>query len=163
MRASYQRELDVVVAEAQVRFLAPARFDDQLTLEIAVARTDSQQGTLVHTFVRDLTTRREAEVARSMSLPRNCEDYGSGDGSPVQITVTERPGRMRIVAKDGALSPALAGVPKVFASGQGGLLDVLLAPDFAKSGIIYFSYGEPREDGKNGTTAARARLVLGGA
>src|SRR2546422_11418523 len=36
-----------------------------------------------------------------------------------RMLVTERPGRMRIVAKDGALSPALAGVPKVFASGQG--------------------------------------------
>ena len=36
-----------------------------------------------------------------------------------RMLVTERPGRMRIVAKDGALSPALGGMPKVFASGQG--------------------------------------------
>src|SRR5262249_14816203 len=43
-----------------------------------------------------------------------------------RMLVTERPGRMRIVARDGALSPALGGVPKVFASGQGGLLDVVL-------------------------------------
>src|SRR6516162_617140 len=43
-----------------------------------------------------------------------------------RMLVTERPGRMRIVAKDGALSPALGGVPKVFASGQGGLHDVVL-------------------------------------
>jgi len=39
-----------------------------------------------------------------------------------RMLVTERPGRMRIVGEDGKLSPALAGVPKVFASGQGGLL-----------------------------------------
>ncbi len=54
------------------------------------------------------------------------------------------------------------GLPEVAAVGQGGLLDVLLAPDFAKSGIIYLSYGEPREDGKNGTSVARAKLVFEG-
>ena len=56
----------------------------------------------------------------------------------------------------------LEGLPEVAAVGQGGLLDVLLAPDFAKSGIIYLSYGEPRGDGKNGTSVARAKLVFEG-
>ena len=65
-----------------------------------------------------------------------------------RLLVTERLGRMRLIDKDGKLSPAiLQGLPEVAAVGQGGLLDVLLAPDFAKSSIIYLSYGEPREDG----------------
>lgn len=77
-----------------------------------------------------------------------------------RLLVTERPGRMRIIGKDGKLSSAiLEGLPEVAAVGQGGLLDVLLAPDYEKSGIIYLSYGEPRGDGKNGTTVARAKLV----
>ncbi len=77
-----------------------------------------------------------------------------------RLLVTERPGRMRIIGKDGKLSAAiLEGLPEVAAAGQGGLLDVLLAPDYEKSGIIYLSYGEPRGDGKNGTTVARAKLV----
>lgn len=77
-----------------------------------------------------------------------------------RLLVTERPGRMRIIGKDGKLSAAiLEGLPDVAAVGQGGLLDVLLAPDYEKSGIIYLSYGEPRGDGKNGTTVARAKLV----
>src|SRR3979490_312262 len=42
-----------------------------------------------------------------------------------RMLVTERPGRLRIVGKDGKLSPALAGVPRVFARGQGGLHDVI--------------------------------------
>jgi glucose/arabinose dehydrogenase len=63
-----------------------------------------------------------------------------------RLLVTERPGRMRIVGKDGKLSPPLQGVPKVYASGQGGLLDVQLGPDFATSGLIYFSYAEPRTE-----------------
>lgn len=80
-----------------------------------------------------------------------------------RLLVTERLGRMRVISKDGKLSaPILEGLPEVAAVGQGGLLDVLLAPDFATSGIIYFSYGEPREGGKNATSVARAKLVLGG-
>ena len=79
-----------------------------------------------------------------------------------RLLVTERPGRLRVVGKDGKLSEPIAGVPDVAAVGQGGLLDVLLAQDFATSGTIYFSYAEPREGGKNGTSVARATLVLDG-
>jgi glucose/arabinose dehydrogenase len=79
-----------------------------------------------------------------------------------RLLVTERPGRMRLITKDGRLSPPITGVPEVAAVGQGGLLDVLLAPDFEKTQTIYFSYGEPRAEGKNGTTVARAKLVFDG-
>ncbi len=76
-----------------------------------------------------------------------------------RLLVTERPGRLRIVGADGMLSPSLQGVPKVYASGQGGLLDVQVAPDFATSGTVFLSYAEPREGSKNGTSVARAKLV----
>lgn len=74
-----------------------------------------------------------------------------------KFLVTERPGRMRIVDATGNVSAPLQGVPKVAAVGQGGLLDVALAPDFPQSRWIYFSYAEPR-DGGNGTSVARAKL-----
>jgi glucose/arabinose dehydrogenase len=73
--------------------------------------------------------------------------------------VTEKAGRLRIVAKDGQLGEPLAGVPKVDTTGQGGLLDVALDPDFAATSTIYLSYAEPRGDGRNGTSVARARLA----
>jgi len=76
-----------------------------------------------------------------------------------RLIVTERPGRVRIVAASGALSPPLQGVPRVYASGQGGLLDIALSPDFATTGLIYLAYAEPREGAKNGTSVARAKLV----
>ncbi len=76
--------------------------------------------------------------------------------------VTERAGRLRVLGADGKLSPAVAGLPAVFAEGQGGLLDVALDPDYAKNGLVYWTYAEPR-DGGNGTTAARGKLVLGAA
>jgi len=79
-----------------------------------------------------------------------------------RLLVSERPGRLRLIGKDGRLSAPLQGVPKVFASGQGGMLDVQPGPDFATSGLIYFSYAEPRDGGKNGTSVARGRLVTEG-
>jgi glucose/arabinose dehydrogenase len=76
--------------------------------------------------------------------------------------VTEKPGTLRIVGKDGKISEAIAGPPKVVDIDQGGLLDVRLAPDFASSGTLYLAYAEARDGNKNGTTVARARLALGG-
>ena len=65
-------------------------------------------------------------------------------------------GPLRIVAADGSLSAPVAGVPEVFAKGQGGLLDVALDPDFATTPWIYLSYSEPGEGG-GGTSVARGR------
>jgi glucose/arabinose dehydrogenase len=70
---------------------------------------------------------------------------------------------MRIVGKEGALSPPVAGLPPVDARAQGGLLDVALDPSFASNGLIYWSYAEPRDGGVNNTAVARGRLVADGA
>jgi len=75
-----------------------------------------------------------------------------------RMLVTERPGRLRIVTREGQVSAPIAGVPEVDARNQGGLLDVVLAPDFTQSRIIYFTYSERRGGGENTTTVARARL-----
>ncbi|MFL5001438.1 MAG: PQQ-dependent sugar dehydrogenase [Xanthobacteraceae bacterium] len=75
-----------------------------------------------------------------------------------RMLVTERPGRMRLVARDGKLSPPLGGVPKVFAQSQGGLHDVALDRDYAQNQTLYFCYAEPAGGGAR-TALARARLV----
>ncbi|MED5499403.1 MAG: PQQ-dependent sugar dehydrogenase [Pseudomonadota bacterium] len=73
--------------------------------------------------------------------------------------VTERPGRLRAVdLQSGTLSEPIEGLPEIDARGQGGLFDVSLDPDFADNRRIYFSYAEPRGDGKNGTAVARGVL-----
>lgn len=74
-----------------------------------------------------------------------------------RVLVTERPGRLRIIERDGQKGPPLAGVPAVDARGQGGLLDVELDPAFAVNRLVYLSYSEPREGG-NGTSVARGVL-----
>jgi aldose sugar dehydrogenase len=76
-----------------------------------------------------------------------------------RLMVTERPGRLRLLSKEGEVLSPISGVPEVYASGQGGLLDVALAPDFASSHLIYLSFAEPRGGGKNGTSVARGRFV----
>jgi aldose sugar dehydrogenase len=70
--------------------------------------------------------------------------------------VTERPGRLRRVGADGSVSDPLTGVPEVWARGQGGLLDVVLAPDFETSNRIYLSYSEAGDRGTAGTAIAHA-------
>ena len=77
-----------------------------------------------------------------------------------RVLVTERPGRLRIIERDGKAGPPIAGVPPVDAKGQGGLLDVALDPAFAKNRLVYLSYSEPREGG-NGTSVARGVLEGG--
>ena len=76
-----------------------------------------------------------------------------------RMLVTERPGRLRIVAKDGQLSPAVTGLPAMDARGQGGLLDVALDPAFSTNQLIYWSYSEPAEPMTNNTAVARGKLV----
>ena len=76
-----------------------------------------------------------------------------------KMLVTERPGRLRVVGADGKLSAAVTGLPAVFSRGQGGLLDVVLDPAFAKSNLIYWSFSEPQADGTNNTAVARGKFV----
>jgi glucose/arabinose dehydrogenase len=108
---------------------------------------------------KQVTTRPIAveTVARGLANPWGLAFLPEG-----RLLVTERPGRMRIIGGDGRLSAPLAGVPPVAARGPGGLLDVVLSPDFPSSSLVFFSYAEPREAGRNATAVARARLVTGG-
>ena len=78
------------------------------------------------------------------------------------MLVTERPGRLRIVDKAGALSAPVAGLPAVDTRDQGGLLDVAVDPAFAENNTIYFTFAE-LVDGKNGTALAKGTLVRGAA
>lgn len=126
----------------------------------------------------DKTPAQNAAAARPAPAKQNGQQVASERG-PVRLTriaeglehpwsvallpgggflVTERPGRLRRIGADGAVSAPLANLPKVWAKGQGGLLDVVLAPDFAGSKRIYLSYAEPGPDGSAGTAVATATL-----
>jgi glucose/arabinose dehydrogenase len=74
-----------------------------------------------------------------------------------RMLVTERTGTLRLVSKDGKLSPPLSGVPEVVVRGQGGLLDVAIDPDFKSNNLVYLSYSEGGEGGAS-TAVARGKL-----
>ena len=76
-----------------------------------------------------------------------------------RMLVSEKPGRLRLVSKEGALSKPLANVPAVLGRGQAGLLDVVLSPGFARDRTLFLSYAEPTA---NGGRTAVARAVLDG-
>ncbi|MGL4397319.1 MAG: PQQ-dependent sugar dehydrogenase [Hyphomicrobium sp.] len=98
-----------------------------------------------------------SEIAKGLEFPWGLQFLPDG-----RFLVTERPGRIRFISKDGKVSEPVAGMPHVVGGGQGGLLDVALAPDFATSGTIFFSYAEPRGSFSNGTSVVRAKLVTDG-
>lgn len=75
-----------------------------------------------------------------------------------RMLVAERPGRLRIIAADGRLSPPLGNVPKVYAVSQAGLMDILLARDFAQSRTIFVCYAEAAEGGGR-IAVLRARVI----
>jgi glucose/arabinose dehydrogenase len=93
-----------------------------------------------------------ASVAKGLDQPWGLAFLPDG-----RMLVTEKPGTLRIVGKDGAVSDPIRGVPKVIANGQGGLLDVALDPAFSENGLVYLSYSEPGEGGA-GTAVARGKL-----
>ncbi|MEN5112342.1 PQQ-dependent sugar dehydrogenase [Pseudomonas sp. TWI672] len=74
------------------------------------------------------------------------------------MLVTERSGNLRVVNAEGKVGPPISGVPKVWAEGQGGLLDVVLSPEFAQDRTVYLSYAEEGSDGKAGTAVGRGQL-----
>ncbi len=109
------------------------------------------------------TIQSEKHAFRVVTLVRGLENPWSiaflPDG---RMLVTEREGRLRIVGKDFKLDlKPVEGVPEVVATGQGGLFDVVLHPQYADNGWIYLAYNAP-DKGANaggwGTTLARGKL-----
>lgn len=75
-----------------------------------------------------------------------------GRGGQADMLVTEQPGRLRIVRGGKLLPNPVEGVPEVVYRGQGGLLDVVLHPDFVNNRLVYLSYSK-RTNGDSATTA----------
>lgn len=120
-------------------------------LALALAAADAAAQTLQEeTQLADLTVE---TVTRGLAHPWGLAFLPDG-----AMLVTERPGRLRLVTQDGAISDPIGGLPEIAAVGQGGLLDVALDPDFAETGRIFLSYSEGGANGTAGTAVASAVL-----
>ena len=91
-------------------------------------------------------------LASGLERPWAVEPLPNGD-----LLVTEKAGRLRVVGARGQVGEPIAGLPKVDARGQGGLLDVALSPGFQNDRTIFWTFSEPRQGG-NATSVARGVL-----
>ena len=109
----------------------------------------SSQALLVRSALHDFHV---VPVAETLVTPWSMAFLPDGD-----MLITERPGRLRIVRNGSLLPDPVAGVPEVFAEGQGGLLDVLPHPDFVSNHLLYLSYSAPN-GGESTTAVSRGRF-----
>jgi glucose/arabinose dehydrogenase len=118
-----------------------------LTLILAVSLSVAVTGqTTLRSALHDY---RVVTVADGLIQPWAIAFLPGGDA-----LITERPGRLRILRQGKVLPQAVDGVPKVFHSGQGGLLEVMPHPNFASNRLLYITYSKP------GNTEAESRTAL---
>jgi len=132
-----------------------------LLMGSAVLLMSSKENTAVHPSPAKLTAAdlQVETLVTGLNMPWATAFLPDGG-----LLVTERVGKLRLV-KDGALDPQeITGLPKILFKGQGGLLDVVLHPDYAANGWIYISYSSPKaageagDDGGANTALLRAKL-----
>jgi glucose/arabinose dehydrogenase len=96
---------------------------------------------------------RVVTVAEGLVQPWSIAFLPGGD-----ILITERPGRLRIMRNGKLLQQPVAGVPEVFSSSQGGLLEVAPHPNFASNRMLYLTYSKPLADKQSTTALVRGRF-----
>jgi len=137
---------------SQGRNISGAFFFVALVIVVLNVWFFSKAGGVDDVYPTDLYRVRVVTVARGLENP-----WGLAFLPDARMLVTERPGRLRYIDRIGNISKPLAGVPEVYARGQGGLLDVALDPHFADNKLVYLSYAEPGKEG-GGTAVGRGRL-----
>ena len=129
----------------------------RLMIRLSQARL-LQQASLCLLLIAQLTLGAQAAdyrvetVAQGLNFPWCVAFLPDG-----RLLVTQRSGELRYISEDGAVSEPISGTPEAFVRSQGGLFDVLLAPDFSTSGILYLSFAAG-DRGSNATRIIRARL-----
>ncbi|MBS7724891.1 PQQ-dependent sugar dehydrogenase [Pseudomonas lalucatii] len=125
---------------------------------LVLAAALSSTGALGREYPSEHGTLQVDELLSGLEHPWALAFLPEGQG----LLLTERPGRLRLLDAGGRLSAPIAGVPAVYARGQGGLLDVALAPDFGSDRWVYLAYAEAGEQGYAGTAVGRGRLSADG-
>jgi len=108
--------------------------------EVVMERVESEEATF-----------RVVRMVDSLEHP-----WGVGWLPDGRMLITERSGPLYLVDDD--QRTALSNVPEVWASGQGGLLDVRVHPNYEENGWIYMTYAAPVGEDEAATAVGRARL-----
>ncbi|ARS37780.1 hypothetical protein CA264_08255 [Pontibacter actiniarum] len=111
-------------------------------------------------FGQKSTVQTEAGTVKVETLAKDLtHPWGMAFLPDKRLLVTERTGKLRILDTNNKLSEPLAGTPRVFDKGQGGLLDVALDPNFQQNQLVYLSFAEPGESNTASTALGRGKLV----
>jgi glucose/arabinose dehydrogenase len=111
---------------------------------------------------KTLQTKKGAEVKVENLVGGLNHPWGMAFLPDSRLLITERnTGKLYILQTDNTLSKPLEGVPKVWARGQGGLMDVALDPNFKENNYVYLSYAKPGDGGKAATALGRGKLAAG--
>ena len=121
-----------------------------VAVAVSVSATTAVSGDTV--FRSALHDYRLVTVADALVQPWSIAFLPGGD-----LLITERPGRLRIVRQGKLLPQSVEGVPPVFHSSQGGLLEVMPHPNFAANRLLYLSYSKPGAE----DSLARTALIRG--
>jgi glucose/arabinose dehydrogenase len=145
---SMLKEEDITGLIAYIRAQAAAT-------KASVARAPNPAGQVLHT---EKATVKIEVVADKLELPWGLAFLPDG-----RLLVTERPGRLRVIDHGKLLPNAIEGIPAVWNQQDGGLLDVEVHPDYARSGNgwIYLSYAEPGPNDTSMTAIVRGRIKDG--
>jgi glucose/arabinose dehydrogenase len=117
-----------------------------------------------------LAAAQKTQLLKSIDYTLQLSERNSGLKSPWgmaflpdgRLLVTQKSGSIAVLSADGRrIEQTITGLPRVASQGQGGLLDVAIDPEFAKTPWLYWSYAEPGEGGLSGTAVARAKLING--
>lgn len=136
-----------------LHWLARALSAPLLAMGLLTAALPVRSATVLQTVQTELETVRVVELAAGLRNPWSLAFLPDGG-----FLVTERDGRLLRLSADAEQRTEIDGVPAVYAENQGGLFDVVLAPDFARTRLLYLSYAAEKPGGAN-TRLARARLV----
>lgn len=130
------------------------------TLLLSAAACDAFQGPEISVAKSDQLYHPQL-FAEGVNVPWGMAQLPDGD-----ILVTDRQGELKLITDGKMLSQNIDGLPDIYVSGQGGLLDITLHPDYANNGWIYMTYSSPEGEGDGGNTALmrakfnKARMAL---
>ncbi|RUO58973.1 PQQ-dependent sugar dehydrogenase [Pseudidiomarina insulisalsae] len=130
-------------------------------LTLAAASLFAASSVAAETKENDATATTERHKVKATTITENLEFPWGIDFLPNgDALVTEKPGTLRRVGMNGVISNAITGVPDVVYKSQGGLLDVVIDPNYEDNNWVYLSYAEPAPEGEEGNSTAVARGKL---
>lgn len=136
--------------------LRPAAFSAVVSLAAAILapKLGAADGTAPAIIETNAQRVRVVTIADGLASPWSLALLPGGD-----MLVTERPGRLRLIRDGKLIAEPIAGVPEVRYRNHGGLMDVVLHPDFERNRLVYLTYSKP---GERGATTAVLRACLDG-